>query len=241
MKESEINEDDIDNIFLPAKCTRDSFTKVYVKFKSEESANLCLHLAKSLTNHDNKVSRYFPKPFSARLSALSHVAYKLRNEELPFKTTIEYTNDDIVLLVCPRGEYAYRQHCVDNLPPIDLTHIRSPPVGKKSKRPRSLSQSPTYQNTKKDRKKSPPKPVSSLGLEKDNTDDPVLPHSVLGAVQLADHDVIPEDDHCSVLPPVPLPAELGQISHVQAMSPITGKVVFDFASSHPSRRMSLNF
>ena len=130
-----------------------------------------------------------------------------------------------------------------DLPPIDLTHLRSPPVGRKSKRPRSFSQSPTLQNSKRDRQKSPPKTDDPSGLDEDRPDDPVHTHRVHGAEHRAEHDKIPENDPdlSCVQPPLPLPAELGQISNVQAMSPSTGKVVFDFASCHPSRRMSLNF
>ena len=65
VKESEISESHIEKVFLPVKTSPSDFSKVYVKFTSEEPANLCLSLAKSLTNRENKISRYFPRQFNA--------------------------------------------------------------------------------------------------------------------------------------------------------------------------------
>ena len=157
VRESEISESDIEKVFLPAKSNRADFTKLYIRFKSQEQANLCLYLAKSLTVPQNKISRYFPRQFNARVKTLGHVAHQLRNGEPKYKTSIEYTEDDIVLLVCPLDSFNYQPYFVENLPAIDLRPPRSPPVGRKLKRTRSDSTSPLAKEKKKDRKVSPVK------------------------------------------------------------------------------------
>ena len=237
IRESEISETDIDSVFLPVKSTNDNFTKVYVRFTSIKPANLCLNLAKGLKNRDNKVSRYFPKPLNARLGAISHVAYQLRNQDPPYKTSLEYSEDDIILMVCPHGHYSYRQYPLQNLPPVDLTHVRSPPVGRKSKRLRSPSVSPVKDN-KKDRKDSPSLPPRDRDIdisediekEKECTDD------------VADDEASSEEkqDNPSPLPPLRVQPDIGQISNLQAMSPTTGHLTFDY-TRRPDRRLSLNY
>ena len=245
VKESEINEHDIETVFLPVKSTKDNFEKVYVRFTSHSPASLCLNLAKGLKNRDNKVSRYFPKAFSARLSAMSSVAYQLRNEDPPCRTNIEYTEDDITLMVCPQGQYKYKPYVVQNLPPVDLSHMRSPPVGRKTKRQRSSSTSPP-KDTKKDRKDSPPKDShvnKNPDLMKSDADigagQPTQPNEdVIEQVQ----DKQPDHDHVPSPTPVPQPfqPDIGQISTMEVMSPTTGHLNFDF-SHCPARRMSLNY
>ena len=225
VRDTEIAEKDIESVFLPAKSDRSNCTKVYVRFNSEEQSSLCLNLAKSLKDSDIKISRYFPKQFNARLAALGRVAYKLRNSVPKFKTSIEYTDDDLVLLVCPQGKFSYQPYHVDHLPPIDLRPPRSPPVGrqKQNKRPRSASKSPVANETKKDRKDSP---------EKENSD---------ASKDIVEVDLETSDKQCS---PTNLSLrknqDVGHFYNLQASSPMTGKVFFDLETA-PSRRQSLNF
>ena len=244
VKDTEISESDIDSVFLPPTANKDSFNKVYVRFKTEVPANLCLSLAKTLRNRDNRVTRYFPRPFNARLSALSNVAYKLRNENAaPYKTYIKYSCDDLVLMVCPPGQNSYQELTVQNLPPIDLTHLRSPPVGRKTKRQRSGTQSPPINDPKKDRRASPTKDsVDSLDSSNNSTiNDNLAPGS-------GEEHQGPSDDHSDAAgslplnldPPVLPLADIGRVSNLQAMSPLTGHLTFDF-TKHPLRRQSLNF
>ena len=237
IKETEIAKADIDSVFLPVKCTSENFTKVYVRFTSMKPANLCFNLAKRLKNRDNKVSRYFPKPLNARLGAISHIAYQLRNQDPPYKTSLEYSEDDIILMVCPYGHYSYRQYPLKNLPPVDLTHVRSPPVGRKTKRLRSSSVSPAKDN-KKDRLESPSPPTKDLDISENKEKDEEANTNVVD-------DEAPSDDKQENPPPSPLPPlrvqpDVGQISNLQAMSPSTGPLTFDFAR-RPDRRLSLNY
>ena len=245
VKESEISESHIEKVFLPVKTSPPDFSKVYVKFTSEEPANLCLSLAKSLTNRENKISRYFPRQFNARVGALGRTAYQLRNLEHPFKTSIEYTDNDVALFVCPRGQFSYRPYCVENLPSIDLKPIRSPPAGRKNKRRRSFSQSPPSKDTKKDRKVSPAKETDNAGS--DSSDDDTIDEEDTQTENAQSAPPADEEPHTSdeKAPSAPLPhlahlTDIGQISNFQAMSPSTGHLSFDF-NRCPERRLSLNF
>ena len=246
VRESEVSESDIESVFLPPTSSSTSFTKVYVRFKTCDHVALCLKLAKSLTDKTIQVSRYFPRQFSDRIQAMGRVAYQLRNSAPPYKTSIEYaeTEDDVVLMVCLRGQHNYQRYSISNLPPIDTTTPRSPPVGRKnqSKRARSLSQSPQSDTAKKDRRFSPdkdqvlpsvivPGPADSVSVEENNVN----------------HDTpekIPNDTENGASPPpapLPIPSDIGTVSNFQAMSPATGKISFDFVNNNPSRRLSLNF
>ena len=246
VRESEICESDIESVFLPPTSHSSSFTKVYVRFKTPDQAALCLRLAKALTDKSIQVSRYFPRQFSARIQAMGRVAYQLRNSVPPYKTSIEYTDtdDDVVLLACPRGQHNYQRYSVSNLPPIDTSTPRSPPVGRKnqSKRARSLSQSPQSDATKKDRRFSPDKdqnPANMLAVATTSSDT-VVENSVEKADNAA-IDSVPENTTFATPAPLPLPADIGKVSNFQAMSPATGKISFDFVNNNPSRRLSLNF
>ena len=234
VRESEIADSDIEEVFLPARSTRATFSKVYIRFKAEDSANLCLHLAKSLTDRENKITRYFPRQFNARAAALGHVAYKMRRSNPPYKTSIEYTEDDLVLLVCPRGQFTYRQYMVENIPPIDLTPARSPPVGRKKKRERSASKSPPKGENKKGRTES--------SIEIEGTDTEVEKNDDKNETADDEQSDNPTSTQTEILPSDPAPPTLdrGLFQNLQASSPLTGKISFDFETV-PSRRMSLNF
>ena len=96
-----------------------------------------------------RISQYFPRQFNARAKALGSIAYKLRKSNPPLKTSIEYTNDDLILHTCPRGQYIYSVYNVDDLPPVDFTSSRSPPSGRtNNKRNRSSSHSPPVESKK---------------------------------------------------------------------------------------------
>ena len=258
VRESEISESDIEKVFLPAKSNRADFTKLYIRFKSQEQANLCLYLAKSLTVPQNKISRYFPRQFNARVKTLGHVAHQLRNGEPKYKTSIEYTEDDIVLLVCPLDSFNYQPYFVDNLPAIDLRPPRSPPVGRKLKRTRSDSTSPPEKEKKKDRKISPVKvhanSNSNVQAEPNDNSEPLDdPEPNDGAVfvengggneQPADDkntDSAVSDLKLPAAPPSALSKDVGDFYNLQASSPLTGKVFFDLKNAIPNRRLSLNF
>lgn len=239
VRESEISEHDIEEVFIPFNFTRANFSRVYVKFKSEESANLCLNLAKSIKDVETRITRYFPRQFNARARALGSIAYKMRNSEPSYKTSIQYTDDDLTLLICPRGQYTYSPYLVDNLPPIDLTPLRSPPVGRKKKRPRSGTQSPQADANKKDRKDS----CSSIGAKEvlaipaDTGNNATEGRDVecvgLGAID-------GEQANDSPTTPTPAPAiDVGLFQNLQASSPTTGKLFLQFSDSNP-RRHSLN-
>ena len=175
IKEDEINENNIVNTFLPKR--EPKVPRVYIRFHKQEHADLCLKVAKRLFNSKAKVFRYFPRQFQDRVWALEDVAYPLRREtEPPFKTDVVYTEDDVQLLICPVGQFRYRPHHVPNLPPIDMTPIRSPPRGDMTpirpppegrqtgnKRDRSTDSDSAGDDRKSSRILSPPKsPAKSL-------------------------------------------------------------------------------
>ena len=185
---------------------------------------MCLKLARSLRKPEIKVTRYFPRQFNARAKALGNIAYNFRKADPPLKTSIEYTNDDVILLTSPRGQYIYTLHNVEDLPPVDFTPLRSPPTGRSNKRNRSNSHSPLVEN-KKDRIRSPTNinQESICLLETLNNNSSIQTGT----------------SEASCLNPI---KDIGLFSGVEASSPTTGRVFFDL-SDNPSisRRMSLNF
>ena len=154
IKESEIEDSDIASTFLPKFSPK--IPRVYLKFHKQEHADLCLRVAKSLTNPEIKVFRYFPRQFQARVRALEEVAYQLRKASEPmYKTEVVYTQSDVQLLICPRGQSRYYPHHVPDLPPIDMRPDRSPPPGRQRHLKRQRSENSPPQNNKSTRHMSP--------------------------------------------------------------------------------------
>ena len=189
-------------------------------------------MAKSLTDRENKITRYFPRQFNARAAALGHVAYNMRKSNPPYKTSIEYTEDDLVLLVCPRGQFTYRQHLVENIPPIDLTPARSPPVGRKKKRERSASKSPLIEGIKKGRTEPLIEETDAEEEKNDERNETLDSEQTKNSTSMQT-EILPSD-------PAPPTLDRGLFQNLQASSPLTGKISFDFETV-PTRRMSLNF
>ena len=267
IKESEIDDSDIASTFLPKFSPK--IPRVYIKFHKQEHADLCLRIAKSLTNPEIKVFRYFPRQFQARVRGLEEVAYQLRKASEPkYKTEVVYTHSDVQLLICPRGQFRYYPHHVPDLPPIDMGPDRSPPPGRQrhAKRPRSQESPP--QNNKTSRHLSPNSLASDSSLEKGNygsaeqgfrdnggiteKGDESNPSTVdLGGGHTTDRHEdgtdslkesadVPITKAPSPLPPLPSFQDLGSYSSIQVISPSTGKVSFDFKEPINLRRHSLN-
>lgn len=213
IKENEIKDSDIASTFLPPFSPK--IPRVYIKFFKQEHADLCFRAAKGLKDPKIKVFRYFPRQFQARVRALEEVAYPMRKSSNPkYKTEVVYTATDVQLLICPKGQSRYYPHPVPDLPPIDMAPARSPPPGRQRhcKRNRSDDTSPQI-NKKNSRQESP------LPSDKDQLLSP-----------LSD----------SRPPVINIPQDLGSYSSMEVISPLTGKVSFDFKQPVNLRRQSLN-
>ena len=246
IKEHEINDSDIASTFLPNNPSL-KIPRVYIRFYKQEHADLCLKLAKGLKNPEIKVFRYFPRQLQARVRALEEVAYPLRNISNPgYKTEVVYTHNDVQLLICPRGQARYYPHFVANLPPIDMAPARSPPPGRprhNKRKNRSDSHSPKGA-TKSSRLMSPTKHADTSltddaerdsSTEQDVTENPEQ--------ETTKEPIICETPTTRVIPPpLPLPAfqDLGGFSDIQVISPLTGKLSFNFKEPVNLRRQSLN-
>ena len=239
IKEYEIADPDIASTFLPKGAPR--IPRVYIKFHKLEHANLCLKLAKTLQNPDIKVFRYFPRQFQDRVRALEDVAYPLRKtSNPPYKTEVVYTDSDVQLLVCPKGQARYYPYYVSDLPPFDMTPTRSPPPGRQrhdrhNKRNRSDSSSPDI-SRKSVRQISPMKPASVNDLDSSVSVHPTTAAALKENVQTE------PSSHPPTLPlPIVNPAlDLGDFIDNQVVSPMTGKVRFNFDQPINKRRQSLN-
>ena len=217
IKDDEIKDSDILETFLPKSSPK--FPRVYIRFIRQEQADLCLRAAKSLTDPNVKVFRYFPRQLQARVRALEDVAYQLRKYSVPsYKTDVIYSETDVLLMVCPRGQSRYHPYPVSNLPPIDMTPLRSPPPGRPSqKRDRSASSSP--KQNKAVRQKSPE----------------------LSREESADTATGQTDSAPDPIPSLNQTTDQGGFSSMEVMSPLTGRVSFNFKEPVNLRRQSLNF
>ena len=255
IKEHEINENDIANTFLPKR--EPKIPRVYIRFHKQEHADLCLKVAKSLLNSQAKVFRYFPRQFQDRVWALEDVAYPMRRKTFPpFKTDVVYTDSDVQLLICPQGQFRYYPHYVPNLPPIDMTPLRSPPKGRgQTKRDRSSDSNPAQDERKSSRIHSPPK--SPAKSSEANARDEELDYSSqndsehtanIEVTDIPNQEVTDPEaafsppDPAKKSPPKPqFSKDLGGYTNIQALSPSTGKVTFNFKQPVNLRRASLNF
>ena len=211
IKEHEIKDTDIASTFLPQISPK--IPRVYIKFYKQEHADLCFRAAKGLKDPTIKVFRYFPRQFQARVKALEEVAFHLRKTSDPkYKTEVVYTNTDVQLLICPRGQSRYYPHTVHYLPPVDMAPARSPPPGRQrhnNKRIRSDDMSP-QSSKKSSRQDSPTCPSSNKTLD---TSPLACPR-----------------------PPILNTQDLGSCSSMEVISPLTGKVSFDFRQPVNLRR-----
>ena len=247
IKEYEIADPDIASTFLPKGEPR--IPRVYIKFHKQEHANLCLKLAKTLQNPDIKVFRYFPRQFQDRVRALENIAYPLRKSSTPpYKTEVVYTESDVQLLVCPKGQARYYPYHVTDLPPVDMAPTRSPPPGRQrqdrnNKRNRSDSSSPEV-SRKSVRQTSPVISASEKGLD-DSV--PVLPTTATGlqAMNGSIDENVQTEPSCHpptlALPTVNPALDLGDFIDNQVVSPMTGRVKFRFDGPVNMRRQSLNY
>ena len=249
IKENEIDENDIANTFLPKSEPR--IPRVYIRFHKQEHADLCFKVAKRLIKSKAKVFHYFPRQFQDRVWSLEEVAYPLRRTVPPYKTEVVYTEDDVQLIICPKDQFRYYPHYVPNLPPIDMTPLRSPPKGTmspcpKSKRDRFSDPESSQDERKSSRILSPPKsPTKASESDARNEQpDPSRPNSTLANQEGTDHanqeGAVSESVDQS--PPVPqFLNDLGGYTNIQSLSPSTGKVSFDFKQPVNLRRASLNY
>ena len=215
VKEAEICEDDIVKVFTSYK-KDDDFTHIYVQFNKAADAGWCLHLGRTvLKDKDSKVFLYIPRQFFARFKTLDDIAYKKRREG--FKTRIDFTDSDIVLLTSPRGQYKFTPLVVPGLPPVDLTPDRTPSKGRKPlKRPRSLNSPSDNDLAKKVNRRESPSATDNLSKTRGEDEE----H---GATALV--------------------ADVGRFQSVETSSPGLGRVLFNFEQRDlsNSRRASLNF
>ena len=156
ISEHEIREEDIVNTFLPDDL---NIPRIYVEFSSHDQADFCLDLFRSLRNPLLKVVKYIPREFRTRNRAIEYEAYILRKHTVPpFKTRIDFEEDDLVLTKCRLNHHRYTIHTATDLPPIDLAPQRPPPPARTTKRNRSEDlESPNNTDKKKERTASPPK------------------------------------------------------------------------------------
>jgi hypothetical protein len=137
-------------------------------------------LIRTLRKPDLKVVKFVPSQFRARSRALETEAFILRKHTLPpFKTKIEYSDDDLVLTKCLHNHHTFVHHVANDLPPIELGPQRPPPPGRKRDRSQENG-SPNPGDSKKDRVCSPSKDDSET-LEEAIDSDSVPAESVLGA------------------------------------------------------------
>ena len=217
IKDYEIKDSDIENTFLPNKPPK--VPRVYIRFYKQEHADLCFKVAKGLKKSETKVFRYFPRQFQARVRALEEIAYPKRKQTDPgFKTEVVYTVNDVQLIICQRGQVRYHPYHVANLPPIDMAPLRSPPPGRpRHKRNRSNTISPEV--PKKSSRHQSPQNLAQNDPDNQGTDTTNVSTRVVVSNRAP--------------PPAPLPifADLGGFSNIQAMSPLTGKMSFNFNTS----------
>ena len=242
VKEHEISDADIADTFLPKGSPK--IPRVYIKFHKQEHANLCLKLAKWLTDKNIKVFRYFPRQLQDRVRALENVAYSLRKNCNPqYKTEVVYTDSDVQLTVCPKGQVRYYPYHVADLPPIDMTPLRSPPPGRPprhTKRNRSGSSSPS--NARKSvRQISPLKPDGANDIDSSITDPTAPSREVIEEINAEKTSTTPDTNPVHPGPSCPNPAlDLGEYTELEVFSPTTGKQSFHFKETVNERRMSLN-
>ena len=149
VRENEVSDEDIIETFA---ADNPDLHRVYVKFRNFEQAELCLNLTRKLRKPELNVVLYIPKEMKERFSALKNEDYRLRKQTIPKRRTrIEYSETDLVLYICPVGHFRFLQHCVPDLPPVNLGPDRTPPPGRKSKRPRSDNSPPEANDKKKER------------------------------------------------------------------------------------------
>ena len=222
VKESELGDHEIVKVFTPFKKDQD-FAHIYVQFNKSVDASWCLHLGRTvLRDKESKVFLYVPRQFFARFKVLDDLAFKKRREG--FKTRIEFSETDIILLITPRGQYQFTPVTVPGLPPVDLNPIRTPPKGRKPlKRLRSPTSSPNNGSPKKVDRKSPPMACDG-GTEQ---------HVVCGAGADTTGDA-PSVGNVS--------PDVGSFQSVEASTPGIGRILFNFEQRtlNNPRRMSLN-
>ena len=135
-----------------------------------------------------------------------------------------------------KGGYIFSPYHVENVPPISLAPLRSPPSGRlhSYKRNRSGSDSPPAVN-KKDRVNSPSNGMSVTSEKEDEISTTANSHSQMEgreASPVVFASSIKDMANCDPL----------QLSNIQASSPRTGTVSFDFSKKNVlSRRLSLNY
>ena len=226
IKDEEIKDTDILEAFLPKNSPK--FPRVYIRFIKQEHADLCFRAAKGLTDPNVKVFRYFPRQLQARVRPLEDVAYQLRKNSVPnYKTEVVYSEDDVQLMVCPRGQSRYSPYHVLNLPPVDMTPLRSPPPGRPSqKRDRSASSSP--KQSKAVRQNSPEPSAAPTPTVTEPVDTAA---TATGATDSSSPRPIPLINQTT---------DLGGFSSMEVMSPLTGRVSFNFKEPVNLRRQSLN-
>ena len=150
----EIKDEDILITFLPDDL---NIPRVYAQLPSHAHADFFFDLIRTLRKPELKVVKYVPKEFRARNRAIESEAYTLRKHTVPpFKTRIQYSDDDLVLTKCLHNQHTFVQHEASDLPPVDLGPQRPPPPGRKRGRPDEHS-SPNPADNKKDRIVSPGK------------------------------------------------------------------------------------
>ena len=150
----EIKDEDILHTFLPDDV---NIPRVYAQFPSHAHADFFFDLIRTLRKPELKVVKFVPREFRARNRAIESEAFTLRKHTLPpFKTRIEYSDDDLVLTKCLHNHHTFVQHEASDLPPVDLGPQRPPPPGRKRGR-QDENGSPNPADTKKDRIVSPVK------------------------------------------------------------------------------------
>ena len=106
--EDEIKNEDILATFLPDDT---KIPRIYVQLVSHAHANFCLDLVRTLRNPELKVVKFIPKQFRARNRAIEAEAFILRKRTVPpFKTRIEYSDEDLVLTKCLNNHHTFVQH-----------------------------------------------------------------------------------------------------------------------------------
>ena len=241
VKEHEIPDGDIIRVFTPHRVT--DFKHIYIQFSNQTHASFCHFLGRTaLKGKQSRVFNYIPKQLFNRWKTLDNEAFKLRDEQ-KLKTEINFTEYDMELLACPKGQYNFTKVAVDNLPPIDLPPPRSPPQGRTApapKRHRSPSSSPSLPlNSKKDRKLSPNK--SPKGAAGDTTNHAMESSKDEDIAADSDTEETPKTPDQPALDVLAKVIDSGIVSHVQVSSPKTGNLTFDFGQNLPeNRRHSLN-
>ena len=237
IKEHEIGDADIASTFLPKGDPK--IPRVYIKFHQQQHADLCLRLAKGLKNPEVKVFRYFPRQLQNRVRALENVAYPLRkSSNPPYKTEVVYTESDVQLLVCPKDQVRYYPYYVTELPPIDMAPLRSPPPGRQRHNKRNRSDSSSPDLSRKFVRKTSPTKDSDVEVVSSVT---VLPTTTPPVTEVTNDDTTDSSRPPPLSLQCPKPVlDLGDFIDNQVVSPMTGKVKFNFNQPVNKRRMSLN-